>query len=168
MGVRSPPCAPDWTHKVSQGLTRSHKVPQGRTRSHKVSQGLTRSRKVPQGLTRPHKASQGLTRSHKAHPNAGLRLLSFGPGWKAGPPAVGQVVGQAKRGGSQVCSFSGWPLLGTLDHTYVAKTPPEHTFLLHCASGGRTALSSNSIKQHRVPAWPAGHPMESQHGLLVV
>ena len=60
-----------------------------------------------------------------------------------------------------------------LDHTltpetYVAKTPPEHTFLLHCASGGRTALSSNSIKQHRVPAWPAGHPMESQHGLLVV
>ena len=52
--------------------------------------------------------------------------------------------------------------------SYIAKTPPEHTFLLHCASGGRTALSSNSIKQHRVPAWPAGHPMESQHGLLVV
>ena len=64
-----------------------------------------------------------------------------------------------KRGGSQVCSFSGWPLLGTL----------HHTFLLHCASsGGRTALSSNSIKQHRVPAWPVGRLMESQHGLLVV
>ena len=29
-------------------------------------------------------------------------------------------------------------------------------------------MSSNSIKQHRVPAWPAGHPMEFQHGLLVV
>ena len=144
-------------------------------------QGLTRSRKVPQGLTRPHKASQGLTRSHKAHPNAGLRLLSFGPGWKAGWPALSvrsngiyiYIYIYIKRGGSQVCSFWGWPLLGTLDHTltpetYVAKNPPEHTFLLHCASGGRTALSSNSIQQHRVPAWPAGHPMESQHGLLVV
>ena len=32
----------------------------------------------------------------------------------------------------------------------------------------RTALSSNIIKQHRVPAWPAGHPMESPHDLLVV
>ena len=53
---------PDWTHKVSQGLTRSHKGP---TRSHKVSQGLTRSHKVPQGLTRSHMVSQGLTRSHK-------------------------------------------------------------------------------------------------------
>ena len=64
-----------------------------------------------------------------------------------------------KRGVSQVCSVSGWPLLGTL----------HHTFLLHCASsGGRTALSSNSIKQHRVPAWPVGRLMESQHGLLVV
>ena len=39
-------------------------------------------------------APQGPTRSKKAHPNAGLRLLSFGPGWKAGRPAVGQAVGQ--------------------------------------------------------------------------
>ena len=59
-------------------------------------------------------------------------------------------------------SFSGWPFLGTLYHTYVAKTPPEHTFLRY------TDLSSNSIQQHRVPAWPAGRPRESQHGLLVV
>ena len=29
-------------------------------------------------------------------------------------------------------------------------------------------MSITSIKQHRVPAWPAGHPMEFQHGLLVV
>ena len=28
---------------------------------------------------------------------AGLRLLSFGPGWKAGWPAVGQAVGQGVR-----------------------------------------------------------------------
>ena len=137
------------------------------------------NRLTTERLTRSHKASQGPTRSHKAHPNAGLRLLSFGPGWKAGWPALSvrsngiYIYIYIKRGGSQVCSFSGWPLLGTLDHTltpetYVAKTPPEHTFLLHCASGGWTTLSSYSIKQHRVPAWPAGHPMESQHGLLVV
>ena len=50
-----------------------------------------------------------------------------------------------------MCSFSVWPLLGTLYHTYVAKT--------YGAYGGQ---------QHRVPAWPAGHPMEFQHGLLVV
>ena len=43
-----------------------------------------------------------------------------------------------------------------------------HIFTLHCASGVQTDLSSNSIQQHGVPAWPAGHPIESQHGLLVV
>ena len=43
-----------------------------------------------------------------------------------------------------------------------------HIFALHCASGVQTDLSSNSIQQHGVPAWPAGHPIESQHGLLVV
>ena len=99
-----------WHHKVSQGPTRSHKVAQGLTRSHKVSQGLKRSHKAPQGLTRPHKVSQGLTRPHRV-----------------------------SRGDSQVCSFSVWPLLGTLYHTYVAKT-------LHTA----------------------GNSIESQHGLLVI
>ena len=58
-GISTPDCAPewsviqywhpDWTHKVSQGLTRSHKVPQGPTRSHKASKGLTRTHKVSQG-----------------------------------------------------------------------------------------------------------------------
>ena len=43
-----------------------------------------------------------------------------------------------------------------------------HIFALHCASGVQTDLSSNSIEQHRVPAWPAGRPREYQHGLLVV
>ena len=43
-----------------------------------------------------------------------------------------------------------------------------HIFTLHCASGVQTDLSSNGIQQHGVPAWPAGHPIESQHGLLVV
>ena len=43
-----------------------------------------------------------------------------------------------------------------------------HIFTLHCASGVQTDLSSNSIQQHRVPAWPAGRPREYQHGLLVV
>ena len=99
-----------WHHKVSQGPTRSHKVAQGLTRSHKVSQGLKRSHKATQGLTRPHKVSQGLTRPHRV-----------------------------SRGDSQVCSFSVWPLLGTLYHTYVAKT-------LHTA----------------------GNSIESQHGLLVI
>ena len=43
-----------------------------------------------------------------------------------------------------------------------------HIFALHCASGVQTDLSSNSIQQHRVPAWPAGRPREYQHSLLVV
>ena len=43
-----------------------------------------------------------------------------------------------------------------------------HIFALHCASGVQTDLSSNSIQQHGVPAWPAGRPREYQHGLLVV
>ena len=43
-----------------------------------------------------------------------------------------------------------------------------HIFALHCASGVQTDLSSNSIEQHRVPAWPAGRPREYQHSLLVV
>ena len=43
-----------------------------------------------------------------------------------------------------------------------------HIFTLHCASGVQTDLSSNSIQQHRVPAWPAGRPREYQHSLLVV
>ena len=51
-GISTPDCAPewsviqywhpDWTHKVSQGLTRSHKASQGLTRPHKVSQRLSR------------------------------------------------------------------------------------------------------------------------------
>ena len=111
-GVSRPPLQWDLCvfHKVSQGPTRSHKVAQGLTRSHQVSQGLKRSHKAPQGLTRSHKASQGLTRPHRV-----------------------------SRGDSQVCSFSVWPLLGTLYHTYVAKT-------LHTA----------------------GNSIESQHGLLVI
>ena len=83
---------------------------QGLTRPHEVAQGLKRSHKAPQGLTRSHKASLGLTRPHRV-----------------------------SRGDSQVCSFSVWPLLGTLYHTYVAKT-------LHTA----------------------GNSIESQHGLLVI
>ena len=63
-----------------------------------------------------------------------------------------------KREGPQVCSFSGWPFLGTLYHTYVAKTPPEHTFLRYTARQACRqtcrAIAYNSI--------------ESQHGLLVV
>ena len=48
-----------------------------------------------------------------------------------------------------------------------------HIFTLHCASGVQTdrrraSGAKNSMQQHGVPAWPAGHPIESQHGLLVV
>jgi len=75
------------------------------------SHGITRSHKAPQGRTRSHKAPQGLTKSHKA--SQGLTR----------PHRV-------SRGG---------PLLGTLYHTYVAKT-------LHTA----------------------GNSIESQHGLLVI
>ena len=80
----------------------------GITRSDKAPRGRTRSHKVSKDLTRPLKVSQGLTRPQRV-----------------------------SRGDSQVCSFSVWPLLGTLYHTYVAKT-------LHTA----------------------GNSIESQHGLL--
>ena len=65
----------------------------------------------------------------------------------------------------EVCSFSCWP--------GCRSGPMVHIFTLHCASGvktdGRRASGAkNSIEQHGVSAWPAGHPIESQHGLLVV
>jgi len=50
--------------------------------------GVPLDHRIRPGGRSPKVAPQGPTRSKKAHPNAGLRLLSFGPGWKAGGPIL--------------------------------------------------------------------------------
>ena len=108
---------------------------------------LRRPRRVKtrsHGITRSHKAPQGRTRSHKA--SQGLTRSHKVSKDLTRPHKVSQGL---KRGFASV-------------------------FLLGLAAFGnvisyiRCKDSAFGGQQHRVPAWPAGHPMESQHGLLVV
>ena len=100
--------------------------------------------KVSQGPTRSHKVAQGLTRSHKV--SQGLKRSHKAP---QGLTRSHKATQGLKRGFASV-------------------------FLLGLAAFGnvisyiRCKDSAYGRQQHRVPAWPAGHPMESQHGLLVV
>ena len=97
-----------------------------------------------QGLTRPHEVAQGRTRSQK---------ISQGP-------SRSHKVSQGLT----------WPHKATQG----LKRGFASVFLLGLAAFGnvisyiRCKDSAYGGQQHRVPAWPAGHPMESQHGLLVV
>ena len=88
------------------------------------------------------------------------------PGCRAGPMVYIYIY--KERGFASVFLLGLAAFGDVISYIRCKDSSRAHIFTLHCASGVQTDLSSNSIQQHGVPAWPAGHPIESQHGLLVV
>ena len=182
------PQGPKRSHKASQGLTRSHKVSQGLTWSHKVSQERIYFRSVWLGsdwfgfAIRSHKRGDISGQSGSDRTGSGLTTdagdlwTSWGISGQTSldtSQSVGYPVGRKCVPSRIIYIYIkrhfllGLALFGDI-YIRCKDSARAHIFALHCASGVQTDSSSNSIQQHRVPAWPAGRPREYQHGLLVV